>query len=355
MEKVTYALVGFGGIAERRIAKEGFGLDRKRVGANPLAVLKGVFDADARRRGPAEDLGLHWYPSFQEILADAEVQAVYIATNNLTHAQLAKAALKARKHVFVEKPFATKLSDALELQSLARRGGLSIGVDHMMIHNVFHQKAKEALDKGLIGAADDIVLSMEFLYGSKPEEARTWRCSNPEELGGPIGDVGSHCLYMAESLMGSPVETVRCVYAAKGMKIRVEDGALIDLTFKNKKTGSIRVGFNRSLGGGLGSASASGIALYGPKGVIRTYGTMGQMSGYRDEPLRMRVELDQFKSRRDLRVGRPQDIYQAAIADHARSIIERKPMDGSAGTRNLRLVLACHESARGGGRAVRVP
>lgn len=355
MEKVTYALVGFGGIAERRIAKEGFGLEGRRVGVNPLAVLKGVHDADARRRGPAEDLGLHWYASYAEILADAEVQAVYVATNNLTHAPLAKAALKARKHVFVEKPFATRLSDALELQSLARRAGLSVGVDHMMIHNAFHQKAKEMLDRGLIGEADDIVLSMEFLYGAKPEEARTWRCSNPEELGGPVGDVGSHCLYMAEYLMGSPVETVRCVYAPKSLKIRVEDGALIDVTFKNRKTGAIRVAFNRSLGGGLGGMSASGVAVYGPRGVIRTYGTMGQLSGHRDEPMPMRVELDLFHSRRDMRVGRRGNIYQAAIGEHARSIIGRKPMDGSAGTRNLRLILACHESARGGGRQVRVP
>ena len=84
--KIKYALVGFGGIAENRVAKEGYALDGKRFKPLKNAVLTGATDVCAARKDAAEALGLKWYDSLDAVLADKAVDGVYIATNNASHA-----------------------------------------------------------------------------------------------------------------------------------------------------------------------------------------------------------------------------------------------------------------------------
>ena len=84
---------------------------------------------------------------------------------------------------------------------------------------------------------------MRFAYGYDPAEAATWRCSNRAEMGGPIGDVASHCFYMAEFVLGSRIKAVRATYFPKRMAIKVEDGALVQCDLENGVTVSALVSF----------------------------------------------------------------------------------------------------------------
>ena len=138
MAKIKYVLVGFGGIAENRVAKEGYACDKKRFKPLKNAVLTGATDLNPARQAAAEALGLKWYPSLDEVLADKAVDGVYIATNNRSHVPLAMAALKAGKHVIVEKPIATSVADAKKLNKLAKAKKLSLTVDHMMVNNAWN-------------------------------------------------------------------------------------------------------------------------------------------------------------------------------------------------------------------------
>ncbi|MFA6659296.1 MAG: Gfo/Idh/MocA family oxidoreductase, partial [Victivallaceae bacterium] len=92
MENIKYALIGFGGIAENRIAKEGFGCDAERVGTLFNAKLVGATDINQKRKSAAEKLGLKWYKDADAVLSDKNIDAVFVATNNLTHFSIAKAA-----------------------------------------------------------------------------------------------------------------------------------------------------------------------------------------------------------------------------------------------------------------------
>jgi predicted dehydrogenase len=350
--RINYALLGFGGIAENRVAKEGFGLDARRFRPHPAAALAGATDLNRARRSAAEALGLRWYDSLQAVLQDRDIQAVFIATDNSSHASLAEQALKAGKHVLVEKPMATRLADARRLVALARRQGLSLGVDHMMVHSAYNARAAELLRAGEIGAVNDLVLHMEFLYGGTKEERASWRCSRPEELGGPLGDVGSHCLYMAEELAGSRIRSLACAYLPPTMELPVENGAFVQFETSSGMQGSVRVAFNQPRGGGRGTMANLGYEVYGSEGVLRGYGTLFQLSGYSDEPVAVRLEIDRFRRVTPVRVRRIRNIYQALIQAHADSIRENRPMDGEEGLHNLELVLKCHESARGRGKRV---
>ena len=241
MRKIRYAIIGFSGFAENRIVREGFGLDQSRFSGHPQAELIGATGRTTARRKAATRPGLKWYDSVDALLDDPNVEAVFIATNNLSHAPLAEKALRAGKHCLIEKPITTTLEDAARLQELARARSLSLAVDHMMIENAYNRRAKELIADGAVGPVNDISLHMEFCYGATPQEAAAWRCADPKEIGGPIGDVGSHCLYMAEFLLGNEIASLGCVYTPRTLDLAVENGAIIQFRTHSGIQGTIRV------------------------------------------------------------------------------------------------------------------
>jgi predicted dehydrogenase len=353
MKKVRYALIGYGGIAENRIAREGFGLDASRFSPLPEAELVAVTDLDVSRKAAAERWGLHWRDSAEDIFRDGAIDAVFIATNNASHFALGMRALETGKHVILEKPAATTLDHAGKLAETAEKKSLSLAVDHMMTANAYNRKARQLVETGVLGRIGDICLHMEFLYGATPEEAGTWRCDKPEELGGPIGDVGSHCLYMAEFLSGESVRTIRAVFAPKKLDIRVEDGALIRFETENLG-GTVRVSFADRRGNLENTFLNLGYEIYGDKKVLRAYGTLFQLSGHPEEPVALRLELEDGRGTDIVRLDRTENMYRRVVTGHARSIIENKRLTGYDAVHNLRLVLAAYDSARDGGRPISI-
>ncbi len=85
------------------------------------------------------------------IMADASITAVFLAVETSAHHAIAKEALLAGKHVYVEKPFTSTVSEAEELKKLAEERGLTIHVDHIMIYHPCIRKIKEIIDSGELG------------------------------------------------------------------------------------------------------------------------------------------------------------------------------------------------------------
>lgn len=354
MKKVKYAIIGFGGIAENRIAKEGFACDTARFGALEKAELIGATDVNPTRQEAAEALGLKWYASTDAIIADPEIDAVFVATNNLTHAEIAEKAMRAGKHVIVEKPISTTIEDAKKLVETAKETGRSLAVDHMMVYNSYNELAKEAVASGKLGTVNDSCFHMEFSYGSVPEEAATWRCSSVAEMGGPIGDVASHAMYLAEFMFDSEIVSLACVYLPKMMDMKVEDGAYLKYTMANGMTGSAKVAFCEPRGGLGGTLTNLGYEIYGSDAALRGYATMFQLSGYDDEPVKIRLELDKFDSQESLKPVEIKNIYQQVVNHHAESIINGTPLLGGDAVHNLELCEAAHKSAQSNGVIIEV-
>ena len=354
MAKVKYAIIGFGGIAENRVAKEGYACDKKRFKPLKKAVLVGATDMNPARQAAAEALGLKWYKDAAAVFADPAIDAVYIATNNASHAKLAIAALKAGKHVICEKPMATSVADAKAMDKLARAKKLSLTVDHMMVNNAWNVAAAKAVQGGKLGKVNDGCFHMEFAYGYDPAEAATWRCSKVAEMGGPIGDVASHCFYVAEYIFGKKIAKVAAVYYPKVMKIKAEDGAYIKFFFEDGTQGSVNAAFSEMRGGLAGTRTNLGYVVYGDQAALRGYGTMFQLSGYADEPIRQRLELDDGKKVAQVKPAKIQHLYQTLIEGHAASILAKKPLTGADAIHNLALCAACHASAQKGGKLVSV-
>ena len=355
MAKVKYVVIGFGGIAENRVAKEGFACDKKRFPKGlKYAELVGAMDLNPAREAAAKALGLKWYKNLDEVLADKTVDAVYIATNNKSHVPLGIQCLKAGKHVISEKPIATSVKDAKSLNRVAKAKKLSLTVDHMMVNNAWHIAAKAAIAKGKLGKVNDGCFHMECAYGYDPEEAKTWRCNNVAEMGGPIGDMGSHCFYVAEFVLGKKIDTIGCVYYPKVMSIKAEDGAHIKCLFKDGTQCSVNASNQEFRGGLVGTLGNLGFEVYGDKAAMRGWGTMFQISGYDDEPYAQRAEIDYGRKVEALKPAKIQNIYQTLIDAHAKSVLDGKPMNADDAIHNLAIIEACHKSAQNGGKLLKI-
>jgi predicted dehydrogenase len=92
-----------------------------------------------------------WASSFEEMLADGELDAVVIATPVPTHYALAKQALEAGKHVFVEKPPAMKSAEIDELVSMAEERDLVLMPGHLLLYHPGVIKLKHLVDEGALG------------------------------------------------------------------------------------------------------------------------------------------------------------------------------------------------------------
>ncbi|MDW8466621.1 MAG: Gfo/Idh/MocA family oxidoreductase [Chloroherpetonaceae bacterium] len=90
-------------------------------------------------------------PNFEDVLRREDVGIVAIATPVSTHFSLAKAALEAGKHCWVEKPFTATVAEAETLINLAEKKNLKLMVDHTFIYTGAVRKMKELIDKGVLG------------------------------------------------------------------------------------------------------------------------------------------------------------------------------------------------------------
>jgi predicted dehydrogenase len=117
------------------------------------ASLAMVCDADPRRLALAQKR----FPSlavgsdFDEALRSPDVNAVAIATPVHTHYELAKRAIKAGKHVLVEKPLTSRVDHAEELVALAEKNGVVLMVDHVFVYSPPVLKMKELVEQGKLG------------------------------------------------------------------------------------------------------------------------------------------------------------------------------------------------------------
>ncbi|MEP6910470.1 MAG: Gfo/Idh/MocA family oxidoreductase [Actinomycetota bacterium] len=131
---------------------------------------------------------------FDDLLSDPDLDAIVIATPVVTHYELAKQALSAGKHVFVEKPQAQTTAEAEELFGLAQEHGLVLMPGYLLLYHPAIAKLKELVDAGELG---DVL----YLYGNRQNLGQIRRDENA------LWSLGAHDLSVILHLIGEePVE-----------------------------------------------------------------------------------------------------------------------------------------------------
>jgi predicted dehydrogenase len=128
----------------------------------PEAELAWCCDADDERRAraAAQFPEARMTARLEDLLEDGSLDAVVVATPVPTHHALAKAALAAGKHVFVEKPLAWTAAEARELEALSADGGRTLMVGHLLRFHPGVVKLRELIDSGELG---DVL----YVYGNR--------------------------------------------------------------------------------------------------------------------------------------------------------------------------------------------
>jgi predicted dehydrogenase len=166
-------------------------------------------DAERLERCHSEYPRTRPYRDFGELLADQDVQAVYIATPNFMHAEQTVQAAHAGKHVLCEKPMALNAAEGRRMVEAAAQANVQLMVAYMALFNPAYLAAKRAADAGLLG---EIVFARgRHSYAIAPERAsrpaQAWRL-DPERGGGPLMDVGVYSTFTLRELTGQRIRRV---------------------------------------------------------------------------------------------------------------------------------------------------
>jgi UDP-2-acetamido-3-amino-2,3-dideoxy-glucuronate N-acetyltransferase len=144
---------------------------------NELGVLDTVCDQDStilnERKQQYPDI--HHTQSYEDIINKRDIEAIVIATPAATHYRLAKQALNAKKHVYVEKPLALSIDEATELIAIAEKYKRVLMVGHILRYHTAVNKLKELIDKGELGKIQYIYSNRLNIGKIRTEENILWR------------------------------------------------------------------------------------------------------------------------------------------------------------------------------------
>ena len=231
----------------------------------------------ARRRERAEkaahDFGIPGvYTDYRQMLKEADLDAVSIATPPVSHYEMTMAALDAGKHVLCEKPFAMDQGQAREMWHKAQDSGLTAMITHEFRFAPARAYVKELLEQGYVGDIRNVHMTL-FRGPTESQGPRpmAWG-SQASQGGGFLGSLGSHyidCLRdwsceITRVCGGVFVHDPDRVDPESRQTVRADaDEAFSFLaTFKN---------------GGWGSMSANSVAPFGPGARIEIYGSEGTL------------------------------------------------------------------------------
>ena len=143
------------------------------------------------------------YGSYEELLADPETEAVYIATPNSLHYENTRAALEAGRHVLCEKPFTLTAAQAEELYELARSRGLFLMEALWIRHLPLYERLRQLLSDGILGQVREVTCD----YGFIATGARRERKFVSQLGGGALLDIGIYTLGFADMILRDAPES----------------------------------------------------------------------------------------------------------------------------------------------------
>lgn len=230
-EPVRWGIVGTGTMAEQ------FAED---LSVSDGAVFSAVSSRNAARAkafGARHGSHASAHASYADLLADRELDAIYVATPNDTHFAVACAAIESGKGVLVEKPLVATSLEAARLAALAAERGVFLMEAMWTRFLPAISKAKTLIEDGAIGEIQRLRGQLAFDHPYDPES----RFYSKERGGGAMHDLGVYCVSLARFFMGEPIEFSGEWRAAP---TGVDRAASLTLRFKNDVVAHLSCAFD---------------------------------------------------------------------------------------------------------------
>lgn len=168
-------------------------------------------------------LGLH--DSYDALLADPDVDAVYVPLPNHLHVEWTLKALAAGKHVLTEKPIALKAHEIDRIIAARDTSGLLAAEGFMIVHHPQWRRAKEWLDAGEIGTLRHVDAAFSFNNEAEPGNIR----NRPDTGGGSLRDIGVYTFGSARFVTGAePVALQARVKTENGVEVQAQVWATME-------------------------------------------------------------------------------------------------------------------------------
>lgn len=195
---ISWGILGAGRIAESQTAPA--------IAAAPGHQLIAVTRRDqaAAQQFADKHVAQRAYDNDEALLADPQVNAVYVATPPHLHARQTVLAAQAGKHVLCEKPLALDTGEARSMIAAARANGITLMVCYYQRFNTRHQRIKALVEEGAIGQVTAARISFSERF---PPQPGVWHHDPAISGGGPLMDLGVHCIDLLRYLCG-PVRSV---------------------------------------------------------------------------------------------------------------------------------------------------
>ena len=148
-----------------------------------------------------------WTTDWREVVEHPEIEAVSIAAPNFLHREIAVAAARAGKHVWLEKPCGRVPAEAYEVGQAVEEAGVKSMIGLMYRNVPAVQHAKELIASGELGEITHYRGFFLADYAADPNGALTWRYKLNGAGLGVLGDIMPHTIDMAQNLLG-PIESV---------------------------------------------------------------------------------------------------------------------------------------------------
>jgi len=219
-QTIRWGIVGCGDVAEH---KSGPALYQT-PGSELVAVMRRdqAKAADfARRHGATR-----WYSDIESLLADPEVNAVYVASPHGLHLTHVTQAAQAGKIVLCEKPMGTGTDEAQQIVDACKAYGVPLTVAYYRRFWPITQAIQQLLAEGAIGQVIQARVQLADHFAGDPQ--RPWLTSHTQAGGGALANAGSHWFDLVRFLLGQVVDVMAyCSSEAGGFE--VDDTAVVQM------------------------------------------------------------------------------------------------------------------------------
>lgn len=329
--KINWGILGAGKIAERQMVSA----IQQASDQHLLAVMKR--DPEQARAFALQYGVPHAYSSIQALLADPELDVLYIATPPYLHAANTIHAAEAGKHVLCEKPLALNSQQAQAMIDACRANGVQLMVCYYQRYNSRHQQIKRLLAEGAIGQVTAARVNFSERF---PPTPGFWHHDPALSGGGPLLDLGIHCIDLLRFLCGEVIEVMAIIDTLTD-RSAVEDTATLLLKLFNGAQVVITSHWSTA---NFAAQESNGLEICGTLGTI-------QASPISAKDSAGSLKLLTAAGVQDLGVApggqRP---HVALIEDFARALTcgEPSPLSGEEGRIGLQVIEAAYRSAQTG-------
>ncbi len=324
---VNFGIIGFGLHAVKRLMP-GFELSKK----SRVTALSRRDINQARESAQLHNIP-HAFSSARNLCKSPDVDAVFVATPNSCHLTDVLTAIEYGKPVLCEKPMAINADECRQMVEAARKAKVLLGIAQVFRFNQSIRRIKDRVAAGHVGAP--VYARSEFCFHVGPEHPRAWINDLRVAGGGPIADVGVHCIDTLRFILQDEVVRVSAIEMSDDLSGQQESAAAITLEFSRGTLGSVFVSFRSE--------------YRTPLEIVGTSGTFRSENGLNvDRPVH--VELHHEWDVADTETFSNSMSYAHQVDSFAAAVegTDTFPIPGEEGWKNQQILDAAYRSIKSG-------